>query len=361
MRDLGSAPAMAAPAPQLQLRAASLFDVDPELGDLLAPRQLVEARVRAIVATIELPAGAWSPEQLRRLPTTPFALLVLDGLVVRELLLGGSTATELLGACDVVDLGPPEDALLPAEARWSVPEAARVAVLDDRVLTIVRAWPSVARVLLDRAARRGARLATHRAIAQLPRVDQRLMAFFGHLAERWGRVAPAGVVIPLHLTHETLGRLIGARRPTVSLALKELAASGVLERRSDGAWVLSYEAFQALRAGDAEVASWQPADARPVHAEAERAAPSARDRRLEAYVRADDITALESRLGVLRAQHETRLAMSTALLERSRLTRAEAREVRDKLRAAPPRRHGGSDGTGPSDELSERRRRRIGH
>ncbi|MEA2318644.1 MAG: family transcriptional regulator, cyclic receptor protein, partial [Solirubrobacteraceae bacterium] len=122
---------MATPSPKLELRAASLFDVDPELGDLLAPRQLAAARVRAIVATIELPPGPCSPEPLRRLSTNPFALLVTDGLIVRELLLGGSTATELLGPCDVVDLGVSDDALLPSQARWSVPDTARVVVLDD--------------------------------------------------------------------------------------------------------------------------------------------------------------------------------------------------------------------------------------
>src|SRR3569623_1331628 len=80
------------------------------------------------------------------------------------------------------------------------PEAARVAGLDDRLLAILRTWPGVGRILLDRAARRELRLTTHRAIAQLPRVDQRLLAYFGHLAERWGRVGAAGVIVPMQLT-----------------------------------------------------------------------------------------------------------------------------------------------------------------
>jgi CRP/FNR family cyclic AMP-dependent transcriptional regulator len=112
--------------------------------------------------------------------------MVVDGVVLRELLLAGSTATELLGPGDIVDHAAPGETLLPTEARWSAPEAARVVILDDRLSAILRTWPGVGRILLRRAARREIRLSTHRAIAQLPRVDQRLLAFFGHLAERWG-------------------------------------------------------------------------------------------------------------------------------------------------------------------------------
>jgi hypothetical protein len=59
-----------------------------------------------------------------------------------------------------------------------------------------------------------------------------------HLAERWGRMGPSGVVVPIELTHGALGRLVGARRPTVTLALGELARDGALVRRNDGSWVL---------------------------------------------------------------------------------------------------------------------------
>src|SRR3954465_8471622 len=228
------------------LRAASLFDIDPELAEGLDARRRAEARARAIVATVDLSAGPWSPAQLSHGATRPFALMVVDGLVLRELVLAGSPATELLGPCDIVALAPSDDALLPCHAEWTVPQAARIAVLDDRIMQILRTWPAVGRLLLDRAARREARLSTHRAIAQLPRVDQRLLALFCHLAERWGRVAAPGVIVPMQLTHETLGRLIGARRPTVSLALKDMAGDALLERRHDGSWLLRYEAFERL-------------------------------------------------------------------------------------------------------------------
>lgn len=55
-----------------------------------------------------------------------------------------------------------------------------------------------------------------------------------HLADRWGRVTPDGVIVPLKLTHEALGRLVGAQRPTVTLALGELVASGRVTRALTG-------------------------------------------------------------------------------------------------------------------------------
>src|SRR3954451_19900280 len=296
--------ALAAPAGP-SLRAASLFDIDPELAERLDPRQRIEARSRAIVAVAELAPSPWSPDLLTPAVSRPFGLMVVDGLLLRELLLGGSTATEMLGPCDVLATGAAHDALLPTEVRWSVPQAARVAVLDDRLLQILRAWPGVGRVLLDRSAPREMRLSIHRAIAQLPRVDQRLLALFAHMAERWGRIAAAGVVLPLQLTHETLGRLIGARRPTVSLALKDLARDGLLERRNDGSWLLRYEAMEQLGAEAAVPTGWQAAD---VHSIAPPiAAPSGAGARRPARPSPAELADLHARVELLRAQHVSRV------------------------------------------------------
>jgi CRP-like cAMP-binding protein len=62
-----------------------------------------------------------------------------------------------------------------------------------------------------------------------------------HIAERAGRVTSDGTLIPIRLTHEALGKLVGARRPTVSLAMKELDAAGRVRRLADGTWLLPAE------------------------------------------------------------------------------------------------------------------------
>ena len=141
-------------------------------------------------------------------------------------------------------------------------------------------------------------------------------------------MAPIGVVIPLQLTHETLGRLIGARRPTVSLALKELDGDNLLERRADGAWLLHYEALERLGAEGRASSSWQPADARPVEIEA---VPGELPAELtpEAFrMTKDDMRALRARVDVLREEHAARLARCASTLERARAARVQRTERR---------------------------------
>ena len=102
--------------------------------------------------------------------------------------------------------------------------------------------------MLDRVSERAHRLAVTQAIAQLTGVERRLHALLWHLAARFGRVTPDGVVVPLALSHQRLGELIGARRPTVSTALGVLAREGSLRRRADGGWLLTGEPPQRLAA-----------------------------------------------------------------------------------------------------------------
>jgi len=88
------------------------------------------------------------------------------------------------------------------------------------------------------------------AIIHHPRVDVRLHMLLWELADRWGTVHPDGVHVPLHLTHETLGELVAARRPTVSKALRELAERGIATWDGDH-WLLLGDPPAGLRANDA--------------------------------------------------------------------------------------------------------------
>jgi CheY-like chemotaxis protein len=118
-------------------------------------------------------------------------------------------------------------------------EPAFVAVLDDRFLAATQRWPALSGSLLDRAIQRGYEALMRRAIAQLPRVEDRLLFLFRSLAERWGRVRPAGVVVELALTHDLIGELIGARRPTVTLGLRALADTGELRLIRGEGWLIA--------------------------------------------------------------------------------------------------------------------------
>jgi len=213
------------------------------------------------VPVAHLEAGTWEPASVLTSAVRPFGALVTDGVVVSEVVLGASVAAELIGPGDVVDVRAEEGADVVVVHRWSTAGPVTIAVLDAHLLPALRAWPSVAAGLTARAATRARRLEVQRAISQLPRVEERLLAFFGHLAERYGRVSTSGVVVPLALTHQMLGRLVGARRPTVSLALKELAASGALSRRGDGAWLLAHGALAGLTTDAGAAPPARPSDA----------------------------------------------------------------------------------------------------
>ena len=44
--------------------------------------------------------------------------------------------------------------------------------------------------------------------------------------------------VPVPLTHQTIGRLVGATRPSVSTALKELENEGLIGKRQGGGFIL---------------------------------------------------------------------------------------------------------------------------
>jgi CRP-like cAMP-binding protein len=173
----------------------------------------------------------------------PFALLVLDGLLVREALVGDHPCAELLGPGDLLRVGEDSaaDELLPRRTEWSVLTNTRVAVLGPALIAAAAPWPEVIGGLVDRAARRSDRLVVLHAITHLTRVDDRLLALLWYLAERWGKVAPDGVALALKLPHRTLAGMVGARRPSVTTALGQLMARGDIVRRPDGAWLLCGE------------------------------------------------------------------------------------------------------------------------
>ncbi|MDP9293296.1 MAG: Crp/Fnr family transcriptional regulator [Actinomycetota bacterium] len=217
-----------------------LLEADPDLGGLLRGSRRLEAERELVVRAHHLGVGAWDVSRLEGAGSDHVGLLILDGVIARELIVADHVSAELLGPGDLVRPWQPasKTGLLPVEVVWSVLSSTSLAVLDRRFAAELARWPEVTAALFDRLSERSLRLATTQAISQLTRVDRRLRALFWHLAERWGRVSGDGVIVPLALTHRILGQLVGARRPTVSTALGELAERGELVRRSDGSWVL---------------------------------------------------------------------------------------------------------------------------
>jgi len=246
---------MPSAAPKQVLRRASLLDLEPDLAPDLDGDLREALRRRTVVPTVALRPGPFDPGTLPGAGgDPPRGFLVIQGLLARDVRIAGGVAGDLLGPGDILCHRAGEEELVPARVHWTCCSHARIALIDDAVLDALGRFPAVTGRLLLRAARQLSRFAVLRGVSQLPRVEQRLLALFWLLAERWGRVTPSGIVVPIALTHETLGRMVGARRPTVSLALKQLAADGSVARRPDGSWLLDRDALDRLEPPDAGLA-----------------------------------------------------------------------------------------------------------
>ena len=223
----------------VQHATIALLDTEPELGEGLNPQERESAGRVLTVPTRAIDPGPWSPNDGLAGVAPVVGLLIVDGIITRDLLFAGRTTTELLGAGDL--LRPWDDdhqfEALPFSVTWQVHVPSRVAILDTRVAMAAGRWPPLAKALGARHVRRARTLSFQRAIAQLPRVEDRVLVLLWTLAERWGRVGTQGVRLPLGLPHRTLATLVGARRPSVTTAVTGLTRVGLIERVEDG-WLL---------------------------------------------------------------------------------------------------------------------------
>jgi CRP-like cAMP-binding protein len=220
-------------------RPVRLVDADPDLFEGVDGTFARHGVQTLTVPVVRLPAGRWHVESHPL--NERLGLLVLDGLLARSVEVAGQRRAELVGPGDVLrpwDDGEQELARLRADVEWVVLQPARLAELDATFARDACRFPQVLGELMRRTVRRSQRMALQLAIGDLRRVDDRLLALFAHLGDRWGRVTPDGIHVPVRLTHELIGQLVGAQRPTVTTALGELRRDGRLVKRPDRTWLL---------------------------------------------------------------------------------------------------------------------------
>jgi CRP/FNR family cyclic AMP-dependent transcriptional regulator len=218
----------------------SIIDADPELGDLLSESERDRARREAVTHARRLSAGEWKVADSMEPDRHHRGFMVVNGLITREVDVLGRRCVELIGPGDV--LRPwswdEDGSHVRAEVGWMVLEPSRLAVLDHALVVRINPWPQLGLELFSRGTRRAHSLAVALAISHHQRVDERLLLTLWHLAERWGRVGPDGISVPLPLPHQRLADLIGAHRPAVTSAMGELTRAGAISRRDDRTWLL---------------------------------------------------------------------------------------------------------------------------
>jgi CRP-like cAMP-binding protein len=215
-------------------RLRYLLDLDSELANSLPVAMQLAARRMTTAVVFEVDAGGLDlHRRLNEVRGGP-GILIVDGVLAVNVTVGDRIASELLGSGDLLEPDTSEpDELFTCSTAWRVLVPARLAVLDDGFAQRIAPWPQLTQVLLTRAERRTHSLNVQRAITSQPRLEIRLALLLLHLASRWGYVEPGGVRLTLPLTHQLLGRLVGAERPSVSHALARLARSGLVTGTGD--------------------------------------------------------------------------------------------------------------------------------
>lgn len=234
-------------------RIVSLLDADPDLGAGIEKTQLEAARRRAVASVIEIEPPSWDTRPLREgVHEGWLGLFVLEGLMLRRVSVGKRAACEMFGLGDLVrpwDTDGEYDPL-PIAVDWLVLRPTQLAVLDDAFVLRTARWPTINSGIVSRVAQRARYLALTQAVTHLHRARARLLILFWLLAERWGTVTPEGVQVDLPITHEVLAMLVGAHRPTVTIALQRLSRAGYLIRRRPDRWLLTRAAIDLLGTPD---------------------------------------------------------------------------------------------------------------
>lgn len=197
-----------------------------------------ETAQRLVARVRHIPRGPFDAATILEDPDDSIGLLVLGGLVAVGLDVGRAQVSWLVGAEDLVRPWDLREIALTKRSNWRALTNTRVALLDGDFSRRAGSTPAVARALVVRATQTSHWLLAKSLILSSSVVEDRLLMLFALLAERWGKVCPEGVRLELPLTHDLLARMSGARRPSVTTALRSLREAGLVECLHRGCWLL---------------------------------------------------------------------------------------------------------------------------
>jgi hypothetical protein len=315
--------------------AIRLFELEPDLIRFLSAEERAEA-VEVELPVRALPTGVIDVRQLL-VRTGAFGGVLLDGMLLQSVRLGEHAGLRLLGPGDMLSVNEAPRSALVLDTVCRATTPTRLAMFGRDLLLTARRWPLLVAGLHARGEEQTERLLTQLMICQLPRVDDRLLSLMWLLAESWGHVTSSGTTMGVSLTHEALGGLIGARRPTVTLAIGELTDSGAIMRQ-DGGWLLLRRPEPSIREHLLRLEDPRPLESRS--SDWARRAGDAAELRSTHEVLQDTVMRL-------REQHLRNADQMRDRLRRVHATRARVAERRRKAATRPARRPAPSSGSRP--------------
>jgi CRP/FNR family cyclic AMP-dependent transcriptional regulator len=126
------------PPPDTGTTFVRVLNEDPDLASAIDPSRLLAARLKTVAPLIRLDQGKWEAPTEERDPARDLGLLVLDGLLFRNLEIAGRTFSEVRGPEDL--LRPWDDAADLASIRgritWTIAEPTRLAWLDGEFAAV---------------------------------------------------------------------------------------------------------------------------------------------------------------------------------------------------------------------------------
>lgn len=217
-----------------------VLEVDPDLGQGLDAPDFALAERELVVATLNVERGRWDAVATWAAVPAELGLLMLEGVLARDVRIGKRASLEILGPGDLLRPWPTDRhaAALSPDLRFDALEPVRLAVLDGAFAMKAARWPTVLGQVTGRVMGRATSASLRLLIHQVVRIDDRVLLSLWGLAERFGRVTPDGVLVPVPINHTMMARFVGAQRPTVSQAVGELVRRGDVERLQDGGWLL---------------------------------------------------------------------------------------------------------------------------
>jgi hypothetical protein len=217
-----------------------VLEVDPDLGQGLGEEEFAFAERELVAGVLSLERGRWDAQSTWSAVPAELGYLIVDGVLARDVKVGKRMSLEVLGPGDLLRPWPTDRhaAAFSPELRFDALEPVRFAVLDGTFAARAARWPSVLGQVTGRVMGRATSASLRLLIHQVVRIDDRVLLSLWGLAERFGRVTPEGILVPVPINHTMMARFVGAQRPTVSQAVGELVKRGDVERLEDGGWLL---------------------------------------------------------------------------------------------------------------------------